>query len=201
MSYHIQIRYCIYYFKILATFFFLEKCLFGFNISEETYIGYSVSNTQNNRSVTQFTSYVLSIHAIVLSKCVNTQWFPYPAEKHLGSTPGNVSYTAIEGYPLQNSCYNLNGRTINDSIEITFENAKGNEHRINYNIRGSNSQHTRIFRIEDFCVSPYNHSTVYNSYFKRLKTLFIKIDLLWFEKNFLHHFWYKFTKHIQLYLI
>lgn len=103
---------------------------------------------------------MLSIHAIVLWECVNTQWFPYPAQKHLGSTPGNVSYTAIEGYPLQNSCYNLNGRTINDSIEITSENATENEHRINYNIRGSNSPHTWWFRIEDLGVSPYNHPTV-----------------------------------------
>lgn len=85
---------------------------------------------------------MLSVHAIVLSERVNTQQFPYPAQKHLGSTPDNVSYTAIEGYPLQNSCYNLNGRTINDSIEITSENEKGNEHRINYNIRGSSSPHT-----------------------------------------------------------
>lgn len=67
---------------------------------------------------------MLSVRATVLSERVNTQRFPYPAQKHLGSTPDNVSYTAIEGYPLQNSCYNLNGRTINDSIEITSENEK-----------------------------------------------------------------------------
>lgn len=94
---------------------------------------------------------MLSIHAIVLWECVNTQWFLYPAQKHLGGTPGNVSYAATEGYPLQNSCYNLNGRTINDSIEIMPENEKGNYHRTSYNISGSNSVHTWRSSIEDWC--------------------------------------------------
>lgn len=143
---------------------------------------------------------MLSIHAIVLWECVNTWWFPYPAQKHLGSTPGNVSYTAIEGYPLQNSSYNLNGRTINDSIEITSENAKGNEHRINYNIGESNSLHTWRFRIEDFDVSPYNHPTVCSTYVQMQRTVFIKLTFTDFRRVFFHHFSYKLTKHIQLHL-
>lgn len=118
---------------------------------------------------------MLSIHAIVLWECVNTQWFPYPAQKHLGGTPGNVSYTAIEGYPLQNSCYNLNGRTINDSIEIMPENAKGNEHRDNCNISGSNSVHTWRSRTKDFGVSPYSHPTLWDSCFKMMRIPLTKL--------------------------